>query len=156
MTQIISYTDNGRSCTCQLTLPTLSVMNSFAETVAAHIMQNDYSPVLEDFFFDYKLLELLTDVSLPEDPDEAYAYLARTNLVAAVKEGIPDPSLIHSLKNNVQKKVSYLKQKAIHASAMDDLLISINDYIRDLTSKLSERTPDEIRQSLASAQAEKE
>lgn len=115
---------------------TTSEKAQFISAITNVLVGNDYLPVLRNIFFDYYIIDMLTDVDMPIDEkdesieliDKIENFLEETNVIDIVKANIED-SLIDELNDAIDMNIEY--RTGIRKNALNDALSSLVNTLEE-------------------------
>ena len=127
---------------------TTSEKAEFISAVTNVLVGDDYLPVLRSIFFDYYIIDMLTDVDMSIDEkdesaeiiDKIESFLEETNVIDIVKANIED-SLIDELNEAIDMNIEY--RTGIKKNSLNDALSSL---VNTLEEKLKDYDMEDAMQ----------
>ena len=128
-----TYIVGGQEVTFNYDKPTFLDMISVIETVAnAVVSDEEYKPYLENYLTDSNIVAQFTDVELPEDINECYAFMHESGIAGTIKNLLPDECSF--IAQSVSDLVGFKKDQAAKRTKVDaliDALIHLVGTIND-------------------------
>lgn len=128
-----TYIVGGREVTFTYDKPNFLDMITVIETVAdAVVNDGQYKPYLEKYMVDMNIVAQFTDVELPKDINECYAFMHESEIAGTVKNLLPDECSF--IAQSVSDLVGFKKDQAAKRTKVDaliDALIHLVGTIND-------------------------
>lgn len=96
-----------------------------------------YCPYFKKLAYEVSFIMFLTNVVLPKDLNEIWAFLRKTDLANAVIQALPK-EFIGEIVNEANELIEFRKAKLANTSEFDELISGIVDLVKTVGKKLDE------------------
>ena len=104
------------------------------ETIAnAVVNDGKYRPYLLKYMAELNIVGSFTDIKLPEDINDCYAFLRESDIGSILRTKMPDTYAF--IEDSVEELVNFNKESAIKRTKIDDLLDALLHLIGTLNSE---------------------
>lgn len=104
------------------------------ETIAnAVVNDGKYRPYLLKYMTELNIVGSFTDIKLPEDINDCYAFLRESDIGSILRTKMPDTYAF--IEDSVEELVNFNKESAIKRTKIDDLLDALLHLIGTLNSE---------------------
>lgn len=104
------------------------------ETIAnAVVNEGKYRPYLLKYMTELNIVGSFTDIKLPEDINDCYAFLRESDIGSILRTKMPDTYAF--IEDSVEELVNFNKESAIKRTKIDDLLDALLHLIGTLNSE---------------------
>lgn len=104
------------------------------ETIAnAVVNDGKYRPYLLKYMTELNIVGSFTDIKLPEDINDCYAFLQESDIGSILRTKMPDTYAF--IEDSVEELVNFNKESAIKRTKIDDLLDALLHLIGTLNSE---------------------
>lgn len=104
------------------------------ETIAdAVVKDGQYRPYLLKYMTELNIVGSFTDIKLPEDINDCYAFLRESDIGSILRTKMPDTYAF--IEDSVEELVNFNKESAIKRTKIDDLLDALLHLIGTLNSE---------------------
>lgn len=104
------------------------------ETISnAVVNDGKYRPYLLKYMTELNIVGSFTDIKLPEDINDCYAFLRESDIGSILRTKMPDTYAF--IEDSVEELVNFNKESAIKRTKIDDLLDALLDLIGTLNSE---------------------
>lgn len=104
------------------------------ETIAnAVVNDGNYRPYLLKYMTELNIVGSFTDIKLPEDINDCYAFLRESDIGSILRTKMPDTYAF--IEDSVEELVNFNKESAIKRTKIDDLLDALLHLIGTLNSE---------------------
>ena len=104
------------------------------ETIAnAVVNDGKYRPYLLKYMTELNIVGTFTDIKLPEDINDCYAFLRESDIGSILRTKMPDTYAF--IEDSVEELVNFNKESAIKRTKIDDLLDALLHLIGTLNSE---------------------
>lgn len=104
------------------------------ETIAnAVVNEGKYRPYLLKYMTELNIVGSFTDIKLPEDINDCYAFLRESDIGSILRTKMPDTYAF--IEDSVEELVDFNKESAIKRTKIDDLLDALLHLIGTLNSE---------------------
>lgn len=104
------------------------------ETIAnAVVNDGKYRPYLLKYMTELNIVGSFTDIKLPEDINDCYAFLRESDIGSILRTKMPDTYAF--IEDSVEELVDFNKESAIKRTKIDDLLDALLHLIGTLNSE---------------------
>lgn len=104
------------------------------ETIAnAVVNDGKYRPYLLKYMTELNIVGSFTDIKLPEDINDCYAFLRESDIGSILRTKMPD--IYAFIEDSVEELVNFNKESAIKRTKIDDLLDALLHLIGTLNSE---------------------
>lgn len=105
-----------------------------------------YIPALEEFAIEYNILEHLTNISLPNDLDEAVAFVEAVKLLEVCDN---ENGIIKSIRDSARKAIEFKREQMLKRTKLDALLDTISELMQTIKQKVDESSLIELVEQMA-------
>lgn len=108
----------------------IQVIESVSDAV---IRDQEYKPYLEQYLVDLNIVSTFTDIELPEDINECYAFLHDSGIASTVKNLLPEECSF--IAQSVSDLVAFKKDGAAKKTKIDELLDALIHFVGTLNKE---------------------
>lgn len=95
-----------------------------------------YIPGVEKFACEYAIVEHFTNIELPDNAEDAWAFLRATGAIHRVEHAVGEN--VYCVERSLKNAINHRKEQLLKKSKLDDVL----DSISSLVSAVKEKTDD--------------
>lgn len=143
---------HGAKLCIKKTLPVKDMLEVVQNVVRGSFADDDlnYMPELTDFVLLREVMSKYTNVDLPEDTEELYELLYRTDLMDVVLDNINGRQFT-KIYNAINAKLKYMSETNIErfAKQMEEAINKVTDLVSAFSSIMDDVSPDDVSNLLA-------
>ncbi len=127
----IKYVDlDGSEKECSLKKPTFLQMTQAIEEYGDAVVSDivGYQPLMAKFLFEVKMVELYTDIKLPDDINECFEYLSNVNILESLWSVAP----LEYMREAADEILEYRIQKDLSNTPLTELVNSLSGLFNTL------------------------
>ena len=111
----------------------LNIITAIETITNAVVNDGKYRPYLLKYMTELNIVGSFTDIKLPEDINDCYAFLRESDIGSILRTKMPDTYAF--IEDSVEELVNFNKESAIKRTKIDDLLDALLHLIGTLNSE---------------------